>query len=133
MPIRLPFERLLIPVRARGARVTAAFLRRYGSAVLLLPVKPAAEDFKSLPHAPTLQALHAEKIRRPGDFFVLRVGAGAETQLLVVAVAESASSFERLQCAGKWARAILDNDAAALLVMAQGLGSAVADAASHAL
>src|SRR5262249_45978520 len=130
---RIPFDRLLIPVRSTSARVTAALLKRYGSAVLLMPAKPSAEDFKSLPHAPMLQSLHARKIHKPGDCFSVRVGAGADTQLLVVAVSEAASTFERLQCAGKWARVILDNDADRLLILTQGLDADSTDAATHAL
>jgi leucyl aminopeptidase len=133
MPIRLPFDELLIPVRAHRAPTRATSLARYGSAVLLLPVGAESETFKSLPHGSILHALYRDKIRKGGDHFLVRVGENAQTQVLVVGVAEEATTFERLQCAGKWARAILENDAPTLLIFDHDLNSSAADAATLAL
>ena len=115
MPIRLPLDRLLVPVRQIGARVNASNLARYPSALLLLPLKPSDGDWKALPHAALLRALYERKVRKAGDTFHLRVGPQAQTLLVVACLANEASTFERLQAAGKLARSALEGDPKTLL------------------
>jgi leucyl aminopeptidase len=135
MPIRLPFDQLLVPVRRIGARVTERTLARHASALLLLPPAPGEADWKSLPHATVLRALFEKKTRKAGDSFQLRVGAQAQTLLIVACTGGEAGTFERLSAAGKWARAALDGDPSSLLLWQQGLSQADAalDAAIAAL
>jgi leucyl aminopeptidase len=133
MPTRLPFDELLIPVRQTRARASISSLKRHAAGVLLLPLKPAQSDWRALPHGTLLRRLHEQRIRRSGDTFQVRVGPDAQTQLLVVCVAPQASTFERLQAAGKWARAAMDGDPASLLIWQQGLDEGSADAAMLAL
>ena len=121
MPTRLPLDRLLVPVRQIGARVSASSLARYASAVLFLPLAPSAADWKALPHARMLRALHERKVRKAGDTFHLRVGPQAQTLLVVACVATEASTFERLQAAGKLARSALEGDPKTIAGMAAGL------------
>jgi leucyl aminopeptidase len=132
MPTRLPLDRLLVPVGQIGARVSASSLARYASAVLFLPLAPSAADWQSLPHAAMLRALYERKIRKPGDTFHLRVGAQAQTLLVVTCLADEAATFERLQAAGKLARSALEGDPKSLLVWQQGCAPEAADAAFHA-
>jgi hypothetical protein len=132
MPTRLPLDRLLVPVRQIGARVSASSLARYGSALLFLPLAPSAADWEALPHAPMLRALHERKIRKAGDTFHLRVGPQAQTLLVIACVAADASTFERLQAAGKLARSVLEGDPKTLLVWQQGCTTTAADATFHA-
>jgi leucyl aminopeptidase len=133
MPTRLPLDRLLVPVRQTGARVSVSSLTRYASAVLFLPLAPSAADWQTLPHAPMLRALHERKIRKAGDSFQLRVGPQAQTLLTVACLANEASTFERLQAAGKLARGALEGDPKTLLVWQQGCTGHAADAGCHAL
>jgi len=104
MPTRLPFDQLLVPVRQIGARITASLLARYSSALVFLPLTPTEADWKELPHGAVLRGLYARKVRKAGDCFHLRVGARAQTLLIVACLADEASAFERLQAAGKLAR-----------------------------
>ncbi len=104
MPTRLPFDQLLVPVRQIGARVTVSSLARYSSALVFLPLAPSEADWRALPHGAVLRGLHAHKVRKAGDCFHLRVGARAQTLLIVACLADEASTFERLQAAGKLAR-----------------------------
>jgi leucyl aminopeptidase len=67
-----------------------------------------------------LRSLYERKVRKAGDCFHLRVGARAETLLIVACVADEAGTFERLQAAGKLARSALDGDPQSLLVWEQG-------------
>ncbi|MEO7205855.1 MAG: leucyl aminopeptidase family protein [Steroidobacteraceae bacterium] len=127
----MPLDRLLVPVRQISARVSASTLARYPSAVLFLPLAPSASDWEALPHAPMLRALHGRRVRKPGDTFHLRVGAQAQTLLVVACVAAEAGTFERLQAAGKIARSALEGDPKTVLVWQQ--GSTSADATFHAL
>src|SRR5580692_8830815 len=129
MPTRLPLDRLLVPVRQVGARISASKLARYPSALLFLPLEPSAADWQVLPHASILRALHERKILKAGDTFDLRVGPQAQTSLLVAGIAAEASTFERLQTAGKLARSVLEGDPKTLLVWQQGCETAAADAA----
>ena len=133
MPLRLPLDHLLVPVRQKALKVNASILSRYGGALLLLPVSPSEADWKALPHAAALRALHAKKIRKAGDSFHLRVGTEAQTLLVVASLANEATTFERLQVAGKLARATLEGDPSSLLLWQQGCATEAADAAFNAL
>src|SRR6202030_2496134 len=101
MPTRLPLDQLLVPVRQIGARVTVSLLARYSSALVFLPLAPSAADWEALPHGAVLRGLHAQKVRKAGDCFHLRVGARAQTLLVVACVADEAGTFERLEAGGK--------------------------------
>jgi leucyl aminopeptidase len=128
MPTRLPFEQLLVPVRQIGARITVSVLARYSSALLFLPLTPSHADWQTLPHGTLLRALFERKVRKAGDTFHLRVGPQAQTLIVVACVAEEATTFERLQAAGKLARSALDGDPQTLLVWQQGCATAAAEA-----
>ena len=132
MPTRLPFDQLLVPVRQIGARITTSLLARHDTALLFLPPKPVDADWKALPHGTVLRALFERKVRKAGDTFSLRVGPRAQSLLVVACVAEEASTFDRLQAAGKLARCALDGDPQSLLLWQQGCTSASADAAFNA-
>jgi leucyl aminopeptidase len=132
MPTRLPFDQLLVQVRRIRARITSSVLARYPSGLLFLPLAPTAEDWQALPHGALLRALFARKVRKAGDTFELRVGAEAQTLLNVACVGGGASTFERLQAAGKLARAVLDGDPHRVLVWQQGCAASAADAAGAA-
>ena len=129
MPLRLPFETLSVPARQSRARVTEATLARHGSALLLLPVGCAAPLLRELPHGERLHRLISERLKKPGDSLEARVGARAETALLIVAVAPQASTFQHLKAAGSWARRLLAGEPESLLVFAHGLDIEVRDAA----
>jgi leucyl aminopeptidase len=128
MPTRLPFDQLLVPVRQISARLSAALLARYSSALVFLPLSPSDGDWKALPHGAVLRGLYARKVRKAGDCFHLRVGARAQTLLIVACVAEDAGTFERLQAAAKLARSALDGDPESLLLWQQGCAAAPASA-----
>jgi leucyl aminopeptidase len=128
MPIRLPFDQLLVPVRQISARITASLLARYSSALLFLPLAPTDADFRALPHGAVLRGLYARKVHKAGDCFHLRVGASAQTLLIVACVADEASTFERLQAAGKLARTATDGEPQSLLVWQQGCALGPANA-----
>src|SRR5271154_5210827 len=132
MPTRLPFDQLLVPVRQIGARITASLLARYSSAMVFLPLTPTEADWKALPHGAVLRGLYARKVRKAGDCFHLRVGAHAQTLLVVACLADQTSTFERLQAAGKLARSALDGDPQSLLIWQQGCAEAPADATLNA-
>jgi leucyl aminopeptidase len=129
MPIRLPFDQLLIPVRQIGARISAATLTRYSSALVYLPLKPSPGDWRDLPHAPLIRQLFAQRIRKAGDTFSLRVGPQAQTLLTVACAAADAATFERLTAAGKLARGALEGEPRSLLVWQQGCAADAAEAA----
>jgi len=131
MPIRLPFEQLLVPVRQSGARVSAAVLARHSSAVLLLGTKPSDTDWNALPHGPLLKALFAAKMRKVGDHFHVRLGTEAQTVLVVAGVDPARGAFERLQAAAKWSRLALEGEPRSVLIWQQGCdgGAALAAAA----
>ena len=133
MPTRLPFDQLLVPVRQVDSRISAAILARHASALLFLPLTPSHADWDALPHAAMLRALFARKMRKAGDTFHLRVGHKAQTLLVVACVASEASTFERLQAAGKLARSALDGDPQSLLVWQQGCTTAVAEASLNTI
>jgi leucyl aminopeptidase len=133
MPTRLPLDRLLVPVRQIGETVSESRLARHAGAMLFLPLAPSAADWQALPHAPMLRALHERKIRKAGDTFHLRVGPQAQTLLVVACVAADATTFERLQAAGKLARSVLEGDPKTVLVWQQGCPPSAADASFHAI
>jgi leucyl aminopeptidase len=120
MPIRLPYDQLLVPVRQIGSRISASVLARYSSALVYLPLTPTDADFRALPHGAVLRGLFALKVRKPGDCFHLRVGAQAQTLLIVACLADEAGTFERLQAAGKLARSAMDGEPRSLLLWQQG-------------
>ena len=132
MPARLPFDQLLVPVRHIGARVTASRLAVYSSALVFLPLAPADADWKLLPHGAVLRGLFANKVHKAGDCFHLRVGTRAQTLLIVACLAEEASTFERLQAAGKLARSALDGEPQSLLLWQQGCAPSAANATLNA-
>ena len=82
MPIRLPLDRLLVPVRQIGARVNVTNLARYASALLLLPLSPSDGDWKALPHAALLRALYERS-----DLY--RKSGGVHTSIFVEAHGEA--------------------------------------------
>jgi leucyl aminopeptidase len=128
MPIRLPFDQLIVPVRQIGAQITARVLARYSSALLFLPLTPTKADWAALPHSAMLRPLFERKVRKAGDTFHLRVGARAETLLVVACVATEASTFDRLQAAGKLARVALDGEPDSMLLWQVGCPSNSVDA-----
>jgi leucyl aminopeptidase len=132
MPTRLPFDQLLVPVRQIGPRITASRLAGYASALLFLPLTPGEADWKALPHGTVLKALFTRKVRKAGDCFHLRVGTQAETLLIVACLPDAASTFERLQAAGKLARSALDGEPKSLLLWQQGCAEAAANASLSA-
>ncbi|MDP9115130.1 MAG: hypothetical protein M3O20_15790, partial [Acidobacteriota bacterium] len=97
-----------------------------------MPAAPAPGDWAALPYGNLLRDLYQRKERKPGASVQLRVGAHAETLLLAVCVAETASTFERLQAAGKFARIALEDEPQSVLLSAQGCGQEAAQAALHA-
>ncbi len=121
LPTRLPLDFLIAPVRAVGARPRAPTLARHAAALLLLPAKPSVADWLALPHGGLIQDVFRLKPRKPGDFFVLRVGARAETLLTVAVGASQMSAFEQLQALGKAARALLETEPRTLLLWQQGM------------
>ena len=133
MPIRLPFEQLLVPVRQSGARVGAASLARHASAVLLLPAKPSSADWDALPHAALLKSLFADKVRKAGDCFQVRVGPQAQTLLVVATIDPARGTFERLQAAAKCSRLALEGEPKSVLIWQQGSEAASADPVMLAL
>jgi leucyl aminopeptidase len=132
MPIRLPFESLIVPVRQIRARVSRSTLGRHAAAIVFLPLKPSADDWAELPQSEALRELYARKIQKEGDCCQLRVGAGAETLLIAVCPPAQASTFERLQSAGKLARIVLDCEPETLLIWEQGCDLQTVEPALHA-
>jgi len=132
MPIRLALDQLLVPVRQISARMSASLLARYSSAMVFLPLTPTEADWKALPHGAVLRALYARKVRKAGDCFHLRVGAQAQTLLVVACLADEASTFERLQAAAKLSRGALDGDPQSLLLWQQGCETEAANATLNA-
>jgi leucyl aminopeptidase len=133
MPNLLPPASLSTPVREIRGKITASRLARYPAAVLLMPAAPTRADWAQIPHLASVQGAYKQKKRKTGEFFELRVGQRAETLLVVAVVADKASSFERLQSAGKWARAALTGEPGSLLVWQCGAHTDAAAAAALAL
>jgi leucyl aminopeptidase len=132
MPTRLPFDQLLVPVRQIRARITASLLARHSSALVFLPLNPTEADFRALPHGAVLRGLYGRKVHKAGDCFHLRVGAQAQTLLIVACLADEAGTFERLQAAGKLARGALDGEPQSLLLWQQGCPAGPANASLSA-
>jgi len=132
MPIRLPLSSLLVPVRQIGARPVAAKLARDECAIVFLPAEPSPADWSAVPHGGLLRALYRRRERKPGDTVQLRVGDRAETLVLAVCLAGAASTFERLNDAGKLARLALDGEPSSLLLYAHGGDGGVMQAALNA-
>ena len=132
MPTRLPFDQLLVPVRQIGARITASRLAGYSSALVFLPLAPSEADWKALPHGAVLRGLYANKVHKAGDCFHLRVGTRAQTLLIAACLADEASTFERLQAAGKLARSALDGEPQTVLLWQRGCEPAAANATLNA-
>jgi leucyl aminopeptidase len=129
MPIRLPVRSLLVPVRQTGARPIQAALARYECAIVFLPAEPSPADWAAVPYGSLLRALYRRKERKPGDTVQLRVGERAETLVLAVCLAGTASTFERLNAAGKLARLALESEPQSLLLVARrGDGGVMQDA-----
>ncbi len=100
--------------------MSASKLRRHASSILVLPVQPSAAEWREMPHGALLHDIFARKPRKAGDFFELRVGTRAETTLVVAFIAAESASFERLQLAGKLARAALQSEPESLLLWSHG-------------
>lgn len=132
MPTRLPFDQLLVPVRQISARITVSRLAGYSSALVFLPLAPTAADWSALPHGAVLRGLYASKVHKAGDCFHLRVGTRAQTLLVVACLADEASTFERLQAAGKLARSALDGEPQSVLLWQQGCAASAAAASLNA-
>jgi leucyl aminopeptidase len=132
MTIRLALDQLQVPVRQIGTRISAATLARYASALVFLPLAPTEADWRALPHGSILRGLFSRKIRKAGDCFHLRVGAQVQTLLVVACLPEDATTFERLQAAGKLSRVTLDGDPPSLLLWQQGCPTAAANATLNA-
>jgi leucyl aminopeptidase len=120
MPTRIPFGSLSVPVRQSGARLTEAKLARFECAIVFLPQAPVADDWAALPFGALLRDLYRRKGAKPGDYVQLKVGAHAETTLIAVCMADTASTFERLQSAARLARAALEGEPSSLLLTTQG-------------
>ena len=129
MPTRLPLDSLLIPVRQISARLTPAKLTKYPCVVLFLSASPTAEDWAAVPHGGLLKDLYRRKTRNPGEMVQLTVGAHAETLIIAVCLAETGTTFERLQAAGKVARVALENDPDAVMLCSEGCGKEAVAAA----
>jgi len=132
MPIRFPFRTLIVPARQIPARISAAKLAGYSAALVFLPLKPSAADWAALPHGPMLRELYARRVRKEGDCCQLRVGARAETLLVAACPPVQAGTFERLQLAGKIARAVMESDPTSLVLWQQGCGRETALASFNA-
>src|ERR1700726_1101688 len=101
---------------------------RFNGMPIPLPLSPSDADWKAVPHGGVLRGLYARKVRKAGDCFHLRVGARAQTLLIVACLAEEASTFERLQAAGKLGRSPLDGEPQSLLLWQQGCPAEAANA-----
>ncbi|MGP0055047.1 MAG: M17 family metallopeptidase [Steroidobacteraceae bacterium] len=128
----MPFNSLLVPVRRTAARLVPSRLARYPAAILLLPLRPARADWAALPHGALLRDLYGRKVRKEGDSFQTRVGDHAETLLIVACTPARASTFERLQTAGKLARSVMESEPSSLLLWQRGCAQEAADAALNA-
>jgi leucyl aminopeptidase len=128
MSIRFPFRTLTVPVRQIAPRVSASKLAGYSAAVVFLPLKLSAASWAAVPHGPLLRELYARKVQKEGDFCQLRVGARAETLLVAACPSAEASPFERLQVAGKLARAAMESDPTSLLLWEHGCDREIAHA-----
>jgi len=99
---------------------------------VFLPPEPSSADWTAVPHGALLRALYRRRERKPGDTVQLRVGERAETLVLAVCPAGTASTFERLNAAGKLARLALESEPSSLLLSAHGGDAGVMQAALNA-
>ena len=120
MPIRLPFNSLLVPVRQIGPRVSASKLAGYSAAIVFLPLKPSAADWAAVPHGDVLRELYARKGAEGRRLLPDASGRARGTLLVAVCPAAQASTFERLQAAGKIARAVIESEPRSVLIWQQG-------------
>ncbi len=132
MPIRFPFRSLTVPVRQIAPRVSAPKLTQYSAAVVFLPLKPSAADWAGVPHAAMLRGLYVRTVQKEGDCCRLRVGARAETLLVAACPPVHATTFERLQAAGKLARIVMESEPQSLLLWQRGCSSETAQAVFNA-
>src|SRR5258708_3374418 len=132
MPIRLPFGSLLVPVRQTGSRPIPATLARYECAIVFLPAEPSPADWTAVPHGTLLRALYRRRERKPGDTVQLRGGQRAETLVLAVCLAGTASALERLNAGGKLAGVALESEPHSVLLDAHGGDGGVMQAALNA-
>jgi leucyl aminopeptidase len=132
MPTRLPFGSLLVRAREISVQPSSANLARYPAAIVFLPLKPTSRDWAALPHGNVLRELWSSKVQKEGDCFHLRVGARAQTLLIVACAPARASTFERLQAAGKLARVAMDSEPRSLLLWEQGCEKPAANASLNA-
>jgi leucyl aminopeptidase len=120
MPIRLPFSSLRVPVRQLGSPLPSWKLARYECAIVFLPPEPGPTTWASLPHGAIVRALYRRKPLKASAALQLRVGENAETLLIAVCPAGTASTFERLKAAGNLARLALEGEPGSLLLYAHG-------------
>ena len=124
----MPLNSLLVATRLVGPRLTAAKLARYACAIIFLPIAPTDDAWATLPFGGLLRGLQGRKTRKPGDSMQLRVGARAQTLVIAMFVADTASTFERLQSAGRLARIALEGEPKSLLLHACGVDKPAAHA-----
>ena len=110
-----------------------ASLARYSSVILLMPAAPSAADWAAVPHGRLLGKLYSRKDRKPGDSVHLKVGPDAQTTLIATTLAETASTFERLQSAAPLARLALEGEPETILLLNQGGAKESVAAALHAI
>ena len=67
MPTGLPFDSLIVPVRATNARLTPSGLSRYDCVPILLPAEPSATVWAALPHAARLRSVYQHQRCKPGE------------------------------------------------------------------
>lgn len=94
---------------------------------------PDVADWADVPFAASVQGVFAQRKRKAGEWFEVRVGKRAETLLIVAMVADRATTFERLQVAAKWARAAMAIEPRTLIVGQCGLTATAANGATLAL
>ncbi len=135
MPTRLPLDRLLVPVRQIGEAVSASRLARHVErGTVVLPLEPSAADWQALPHGAVLRALLRAQDPQSRRLYQLRVGAHAQTLLVVACVAaagdrpSSACKLPAKSRALRWKAS-----RRAVLLWQRGCALDAADATFHAL
>ena len=116
MPPRLPLNLLTVPVKTRNARLGDNAIARYSAAILLLPAEISDAKLAALPQASALRSVHSQKSRRGDHVLTTRLGARAQTLLVVAYIAPTSSTFERLQLAQKCARMALECEPEKVLI-----------------
>jgi len=120
-------------VRQIGARLTPAAFDRYAAAIVLLPAEPKSVPWQSLPHGLMLRDVFVTKGRKPGDIVPLRLGPHGGTWVTAVCVADTATTFERLQASARVARSALEGEPDTVLILSRGCAPTAADDAIKAL